>query len=156
KRATILLPLRAAAVLAAVGLGGGVAYADEGGISFWLPGLYGSFAAVPTTPGLSWANIYIRPSASAGATQPFPPGNGQVDLGIDGNGDLLAFGPTYTFAERFFGAQVGVSLVGLAGRNTGSAQLTLTGPNGGVISGARADTAVGFGDLLPQVTMKWN
>ena len=26
--------------------------ADEAGVSFWLPGQYGSFAAVPSTPGL--------------------------------------------------------------------------------------------------------
>ena len=30
-----------------------VARADEGGVSFWLPGLFGSLAAAPATPGWS-------------------------------------------------------------------------------------------------------
>ena len=29
------------------------AHADEGGVSFWLPGQFGSFAAVPSEPGFS-------------------------------------------------------------------------------------------------------
>ncbi|WP_414645128.1 hypothetical protein [Bradyrhizobium sp.] len=29
------------------------ALADVGGVSFWLPGIFGSLAAVPVTPG--WA-----------------------------------------------------------------------------------------------------
>jgi hypothetical protein len=35
-----------------------IAHADEGGVSFWLPGLFGSLAAVPVTPGWSLASIY--------------------------------------------------------------------------------------------------
>jgi len=30
--------------------------ADQGGISFWLPGLFGSLAAVPGQPGLSFCD----------------------------------------------------------------------------------------------------
>jgi hypothetical protein len=30
-----------------------ISFADENGISFWLPGLFGSLAAVPQQPG--WA-----------------------------------------------------------------------------------------------------
>jgi hypothetical protein len=33
------------------------ALADEGGVSFWLPGLYGSLAAVPVTPGWSFGSF---------------------------------------------------------------------------------------------------
>ena len=33
------------------------ALADEGGVSFWLPGLFGSLAAVPGTPGFSFATF---------------------------------------------------------------------------------------------------
>src|SRR3954462_4474762 len=39
--------------------------ADESGISFWLPGLYGSLAATPTTPGWSVATIYYHTSVNA-------------------------------------------------------------------------------------------
>jgi hypothetical protein len=51
------------------GQAGGVAFADENGISFWLPGMYGSMAATPLQPGLSIADIYYHTSVSAsGAT----------------------------------------------------------------------------------------
>ena len=43
------------------------ALADENGISFWVPGFYGSLAAVPQQPGWSLANIYYHDSVSAGA-----------------------------------------------------------------------------------------
>jgi hypothetical protein len=42
------------------------ALADEGGVSFWLPGLFGSLAAVPQQPGWSAASIYYHTTVSAG------------------------------------------------------------------------------------------
>jgi hypothetical protein len=54
-------------------------HADEGGISFWLPGLYGSLAAVPGEPGWSFATVYVHPSVKASAGQEFPRG-GRIDL----------------------------------------------------------------------------
>ena len=79
------------------------ALADEGGISFWLPGQYASLAAVPATPGWSVAAIYYHAEADAGANAAFPRG-GRIDLGIDGRGDLGILGPTYAFDEPLFGA----------------------------------------------------
>ena len=45
--------------------------ADENGVSFWLPGIYGSLAAVPQQPGWSFAaiNYYDSVSASAAARE---------------------------------------------------------------------------------------
>src|ERR1700693_2701369 len=40
--------------------------ADEGGVSFWLPGQFGSLAAVPQQPGWSFADLYYHTSVSAG------------------------------------------------------------------------------------------
>src|SRR5437899_11060297 len=42
------------------------AKADEGGVSFWLPGQIGSLAAVPLQPGLSVTEIYYHWQGSAG------------------------------------------------------------------------------------------
>src|SRR6185437_6431341 len=42
------------------------ALADEGGVSFWVPGFYGSLAATPQQPGWSLATIYYHTSVSAG------------------------------------------------------------------------------------------
>jgi hypothetical protein len=136
-------------------LGAGLAHADEGGVSFWLPGLYGSLAAAPGTPGWSWADVYIHPQVSAGKNQAFANG-GQIDLGVNGTGNIVAFGPTYTLPQQVLGGQLALSLLGVAGQNVGSASAILTGPNGMIISRSRTDTATGFGDLLPQATLKWN
>ena len=131
------------------------ARADEGGVSFWLPGQFGSLAATPGVPGWAFAVLYIHPSVNAGAGASFPRG-GRIDLGINGRGDLVAFGPTYTFATLFLGAQVSASLLGIAGRNEGSVTASLTGPLGNTISGSRTQALTSFGDVIPQVTLKWN
>src|SRR5262249_6562616 len=43
------------------------ALADEGGVSFWLPGLFGSLAAAPQQPGWALTSVYYHTSVSAGA-----------------------------------------------------------------------------------------
>jgi hypothetical protein len=40
--------------------------ADEGGTSFWLPGIFGSLAAVPQQPGWSLSTTYYHADVSAG------------------------------------------------------------------------------------------
>ncbi|WEK52646.1 MAG: transporter [Candidatus Kaistia colombiensis] len=146
-------PILLGAVLSAAFVG--PAFSDEGGVSFWLPGMYGSFAATPTTPGWSWATLYYRSSVSAGADRQFPRG-GQIDLGVDALANIGAFGPTYTFEEPFLGGQLALSLLGLGGRSEASVEATISGPDGRTISGRRSEALTGFGDLLPQATLKWN
>src|SRR5437016_12888195 len=43
------------------------ALADEGGVSFWVPGFFGSLAAAPQQPGWSLTSIYYHTSVTAGA-----------------------------------------------------------------------------------------
>ena len=43
-----------------------MAAADEGGVSFWIPGFFGSLAAAPQQPGWSLTTIYYHTSVSAG------------------------------------------------------------------------------------------
>ncbi|WP_398471017.1 transporter [Tardiphaga sp.] len=131
------------------------ASADEGGLSFWLPGQFGSLAATPVTPGWSWATIYIHADVSSGAGQQFPRG-GRVDVGIAGRGDLVAYGPTYVFATPVLGAQASVSVLGIAGRNIASADLSLTGPLGNTIALSRSQELTSYGDVIAQVALKWN
>jgi hypothetical protein len=62
--------LRSSAVAAILGVGvlsttSSVSLADESGTSFWLPGSFGSLAAVPGTPGWAVATIYYHTSVSA-------------------------------------------------------------------------------------------
>jgi hypothetical protein len=131
------------------------ASADEGGVSFWLPGNFGSLAAAPGAPGWTWATVYYHTSVASKAGQQFPRG-GRVDVGIAGQGDLAFFGPTYVFATPVLGAQMSVSLLGVAGRNEASAALSLTGPLGNTIALNRTQDLTSYGDVIPQVTLKWN
>src|SRR4051794_24336266 len=41
--------------------------ADEGGVSMWVPGFFGSLAAAPQVPGFAFGNVFIHPSIAAGA-----------------------------------------------------------------------------------------
>ena len=89
-----------------------IAAADEGGVSFWLPGLFGSLAAAPQQPGWSLATIYWHDSVSAGAdvgrAREFTIGNIPVSASanlsarLNSNIDLALLVPTYTFANSFF------------------------------------------------------
>ena len=47
-----------------VALTSSFSYADEGGASFWLPGQYGSLAAVPAEPGWLLPIIYYHSSVN--------------------------------------------------------------------------------------------
>jgi len=40
-------------------------YADESGVSYWLPGRFSSLAATPAVPGWSMAEVYYHTSVSA-------------------------------------------------------------------------------------------
>jgi hypothetical protein len=131
------------------------ALADEGGLSFWLPGTFGSLSATPGTPGWSWATFYIHTDVASAAGAQFPRG-GRIDVGVSGRGDLVGFGPTYVFATPVLGAQLSVSVLGIAGRSEASAALSLTGPLGNTIALSRTQDLTSFGDVIPQVALKWN
>ena len=64
-----MVNFRSALVVSALGLLSmpGTAIADESGVSFWVPGFFGSLAATPQVPGWSVATVYYHTSVSAGA-----------------------------------------------------------------------------------------
>ncbi len=131
------------------------ARAGEGGVSFWLPGLFGSLAALPGQPGFAWTTLYYHTSVGAGGDKVFVRG-GRFEAGIEGRGNAVGFGPTYVFATPVFGAQASVSILGIAGHMDASIDATLTGPRGNAISGTQSDERAMFGDLYPMVNLKWN
>lgn len=90
-------------------LSGQVARANEGGVSFWIPGFFGSLAAVPQqAPGWSFASIYYHTSVSAGSNVALAreieigriPANlaATANANIKANVDLGIVGATYAFA----------------------------------------------------------
>src|SRR5258708_25555531 len=93
-----------------------ISRADEGGISFWVPGLEGSLAATPTTPGWSVATIYYHTSVNGGgagaASREFPVGrffpNVTINLNIplQRQADHPFLSPTYTLPWPDFGRPV--------------------------------------------------
>lgn len=148
--------------------------ADEGGISFWLPGTFGSLAAVPQQPGWSQALTYYHTSVSAGGgvarAREITIGNlpfnvtANVNANINANVNLGLFTTSYVFESPVLGGQASVGLTGIYGANSTSLAGTLTGtlalPGGGVIPFARSDnifsSVEGFGDLIPQFALRWN
>ena len=138
-----------------VGCWHGPAAADEGGSSFWLPGQFGSLAAVPVAPGWSLAALYYHSTVSASASKDFEIG-GRIVAGIDAHADLLFMVPTYTFASPVLGGQAALSLTIIGGQVRAGTSATLRGPGGGTISASSGDSIIGGGDLFPQGTLKWN
>ncbi len=159
--------MAASAVLA---LSPDISRADEGGVSFWLPGFFGSLAAAPATPGWSLGSIYYHTSVSAGGNVAaareirigrFTPNvNINLNLNLNAQADLLLLAPTYTFATPVLGGQFAVSMMGIYGRNNVELNGALTlGAAGRVLAnrmGSLSDTTTGFGDLYPTATLKWN
>lgn len=128
---------------------------DEGGVSFWLPGQFGSFAAVPDEPGWSLPVVYYHTSTDAAASRSFRRG-GQITAGLDVRADLVFAVPTYVFAEPVLGGQASVSVAAVLGYSKVGIDATLTGPGGGTRTGGRSDTMEGVGDLYPAAYLKWN
>ncbi len=130
-------------------------HADEGGVSFWLPGQYGSLAALPGSPGWSFALGYYHTSVNAGGSRNFVLG-GVITAGLKAHADLILFGPTYVFASPVLGGQLAISVLAFGGNSQGSITASLTGPRGNTISGKRTDDITSFGDLFPTISLKWN
>jgi hypothetical protein len=144
------------------------AVADEGGVSFWIPGFFGSLAAAPQQPGWSFTTMFYNTNVKAGADVAFARqvhrGNinvnftGNVNINLKAPPDIQFFAPSYTFATPVLGGQATFFLLGAYGRNETSVSGTLTGggPLGFTVNGGRSDTLWGFGDLIPMLTVRWN
>jgi hypothetical protein len=69
-RAHLTRRISTGALAVALALVSQASLADEGGVSFWIPGFYGSLAATPQQPGWSLVNMYYHTTVSAGADVP--------------------------------------------------------------------------------------
>src|SRR5450755_1967398 len=166
RNASRLRTIAFVAASAALAFSPQISRADESGISFWLPGLYGSLSATPTTPGWSVAVIdyhtSVNASGAAAAAREvqigrFSPNvNVNLNVALSGQADLAFIAPTYTFASPVLGGQLSMTLAGIYGRNSASIAGTLTGPLGNTFTGTRQDALVSYGDLYPTFKLKWN
>ena len=145
------------------------ARADEGGVSYWLPGRFGSLAAVPQVPGWSMAAVYYHTNVSAfgstAAARQIHVGripatiNVDLNLRLNAQADLVLLNPTYTFATPVLGGQLAIGVTGMFGRSSADLAGTLTaavGPLAITRTGSFGDSITSVGDLYPQATLKWN
>jgi hypothetical protein len=115
------------------------ATADEGGVGFWLPGLFGSFAATPTSPGWALSTFLYGANSDADSSTTFLTG-GSVVAGLHARAEIALFVPSYTFADPLLGGQAAISLVAGIGRMRVSVDTTLSGPNDGRVTRSTSDT----------------
>jgi hypothetical protein len=145
------------------------AFADEGGVGFWLPGEFGSLAATQQVPGWSFGivNIYESVSASGNVAAArevtignlHPNVNANLNVNLSAKPDLVLVAPTYVFATPVVGGQFAFSLAGAAGRSSGDLNGTLIVSALGMTAtrqGEISDARYGFSDLYPQATLRWN
>jgi hypothetical protein len=131
------------------------AWADEGGVSVWLPGQFGSLAAAPGEPGWSLPMVAYHASADAGSGKSFAIG-GQITAGLDVRANLMLVVPTYTFATPVWGGQAQVSMTTIVGNVKVSAAATLAGPGGAILTRDTSDSLTAVGDLYPAASLRWN
>jgi hypothetical protein len=162
------------AVAAVLALPVQIAHADEGGVTFWVPGLYGSLAAVPQqAPGWNVTDIYWHDSVSAGAdvarSREFEIGHiagnvtANVSANVNANLNLDFLIANYAFATPVFGGQASAGFLAAYGSNSTSLAGSITGTvtlPGGTFPFSRFDSInssiTGFGDLYPQFAIRWN
>jgi hypothetical protein len=143
--------------------------ADEGGVSFWLPGQYASLAAAPQVPGWAMGVVYYHSNVSASGnvaaskeitTGRIPPTvNVNLNLSLSGQADLAVLSPTYTFATPVLGGQLSLGVASWFGKSSGSLAGTLTAVSGPIVatrSGVLSDSLTSYGDVVPTATLRWN
>jgi len=157
--------------LAAIACAPNLAAADEAGISFWIPGQFGSLAAAPQQPGWFFADTYYHTSVSAagdvalahevelGELARTATVNVNLSASVNARVDADFATLNYVFATPVFGGQLGLGMTGAAGGNATSINGTLTASLGDLTvtrSGSISDARDGFTDLYPMATLRWN
>src|SRR5947199_7723500 len=147
------------------------ARADESGVSFWVPGFFGSLAATPQQPGWSLASIYYHTDVSASGNAALareiqigrfnPAINVNVDAHVHAVADLGFLIPTYVFATPFLGGQASASvLLGYGSNNVSlnaSATASTDNPAFSVSrSVALQQDTLGLTDIIPMFAHRWN
>jgi hypothetical protein len=112
------------------------ALADEDGESFWIPGFFGSLAAVPQQPGWSLTSILYNTNVSASGNAAVareitigrfnPKINISVNANVHADATIGFVAPTYVFATPFLGGQASATLLVGYGNNDTSLNATAT------------------------------
>jgi hypothetical protein len=146
-----------------------ISRADEDGVSFWIPGFFGSLAATPQQPGWAVATINYYTNVSGSGNEALsrevtigqfnPTLNASLNANVHAKVDLQMVIPSYVFATPVLGGQASVSLLGLYGSNDSNLNATLSGTLGPIPFTRTLNlqqTTSGVGDLLPMFAVRWN
>ena len=139
-------------------------------MSFWLPGLFGSLAAVPqAAPGWSLLTFSYYTNVSAGADVAAareiqigrftPTLTANLSANLHAQVGLQWVQPNYTFGTPVLGGQLTLGMGGFVGRSNTDLAGTLTTTLGPLVSVRTEDfssSVTGFGDLYPVAMLKWN
>jgi hypothetical protein len=144
-------------------------FADEDGVSFWVPGTFGSLAATPQQPGWSFAAINYYDSVSASGTAAAqreitigrlnPTVKVDLNVNLHSQAEIVFLNPSYVFATPVFGGQLAVGMTAIVGTNHTNLDGTITaGVRNFTVTrqGRIGDTTTGFGDLYPTASQRWN
>jgi hypothetical protein len=143
------------------------ARADEGGVSFWLPGFFGSMAAAPLQPGWSLATIYYHADVAASGTAALskqitvgqfnPTINVSLNANVHGVGDIGFLIPQYVFETKIFGGQAAFAVAEAYGHEQATLNATFTGAPIPITRSITVnDATYGFSDMIPQFSLRWN
>jgi hypothetical protein len=138
-----------AAAFAAASHGCG-ALADQGGVSYWVPGQYASFAAIAPPPGWSLPLAFYAYDGSIGVETQLQRGK-FLSAGLQSSFEALFISPTYTPDTMILGARPSFSLGFAPGYNVTSGSVAI-----GPMSASRTDTMFGATDLFPTGQLFWN
>ena len=148
-----------------------VTRADEDGVSFWIPGFFGSLAAAPQQPGWSLTsmlyNTNVSASGNAALARQITIGQFNPTIDISASAHVHAdatigfVAPSYTFATSFLGGQATAFLLVGYGNNDTSLNATATAtsplvPGSITRSVALRQDTTGVTDLIPMFTNRWN
>jgi hypothetical protein len=147
------------------------ARADEGGVSFWLPGNFGSLAAVPGTPGWTLGAVPYYASVAAGADvarardieigQFNPTATVHLAASLDATARLMFIAPSYVFETPILDGQASVSVSWVVGETdtsvSGTVTASLSDPPRTITRPFYISQSIfAGGDLYPQASLKWN
>lgn len=135
-------------VLAAVFAAGAVR-ADEGGVSFWLPGQLGSFSAMAPSQGFTLPLVSYHYEGDIGAAVPLPLGN-LLGAGLETTFVAQFIVPTWAPERKILGAQPAVSLTIVPARSRSSATISVNS-----LAVRKSDSVTGFADLFPMAQLFW-
>jgi hypothetical protein len=160
-----------ATLLVVVACATGGARADEDGVSFWIPGFFGSLAAAPQQPGWSLTSILyntnVSASGNAAVAREITIGRFNPTINVSANAHVHAdatvgfLAPSYVFATPFLGGQASATLLFGYGNNDTSLNASATAttdipPLSVTRSVALQQDTTGFTDLIPLFADRWN